>query len=54
MNEEESKNIIDRAKLEKPEKPEEPPFEAAEADLPPTPQDIDMPPVRAPKREDTE
>ena len=54
MGNEESKQNPEQPNVERREQPQEETKEIWEAELPPTPQDIDMPPVKPPKEESGE
>lgn len=54
MSDEESKQSSEEPNVERQEQPKEETIEIHEAELPPTPQDIDMPSVKPPKEESGE
>jgi len=55
MSDEELKQSSEEPNVEREEEPKEEKIEEIrEAELPPTPQDIDMPPVKSPKEESGE
>ena len=54
MSDEDREQIPEQPEIERPERQQEEAEEIKEAELPPTEQDIDMPPVKPPREENEE